>query len=387
VTTKDWLEKDYYAILGVKKDASEQDIKKAFRKIARDNHPDRHPGDKEAEKRFKEASEANDVLSDADKRKEYDQARALFGSGFRFPGAGGARQTAGGTFNLDDLLGQFTQQTQTSGNSGFSSIFDFFGGGGERTTRTRGPRRGSDLESELTVSFREAAEGVQAAVPLTSDAACTTCRGTGAKPGTQPTICPVCQGAGTVSRQSGAFAVSEPCAKCRGRGLIVEDPCPDCGGTGRSKSTQTVQARIPAGVADGTRIKLKGRGGAGSGGGPAGDLYVLVHVRPDPLFTRQGDNLAVTVPVTFAEAALGTEIEVPTLDGGSVKIRVPAGTPNGRTFRARGHGIAKKTGTTDLLVTVEVKVPESLTPEAQEALKAYAALAREPDPRAALRAG
>jgi molecular chaperone DnaJ len=188
-----------------------------------------------------------------------------------------------------------------------------------------------------------------------------------------------------VSRQSGGFAVSEPCAQCRGRGLIVDDPCPDCGGTGRGRSTQTIQARIPAGVADGQRIRVKGKGGPGASGGAPGDLYVVVHVRPHPLFGRQGDNLTLTVPVTFAEAALGAEIEVPTLSGGSVRLRVPPGTPNGRTFRVRGKGIAKKTGPTDLLVTIEVQVPQALNPEAQEALLAYAHLAGDPDPRARLK--
>jgi molecular chaperone DnaJ len=381
VTTKDWVEKDYYAILGVKKDASPQDIKKAFRKIARDNHPDRHPGDAAAEKRFKEASEANDVLSDPDKRKEYDNARAMFGSGFRFPGTGGAR---GGstTVNLDDLLGQFTT-SGASGPGGLGNFFDFFNGN-QRASRGRGPRRGNDLESEVTVSFRDAASGVQLGVPLASDAACPTCHGTGARPGTQPTICPVCEGAGTVSRQSGGFAVSEPCARCRGRGLIVEDPCPQCGGSGRLASTETVQVRLPAGVSDGQRIRIKGRGGPGSSGGRSGDLYVLVHVKPHPLFGRQGDNLTLTVPVTFAEAALGAEIEAPTLAGGTIRLKIPAGTPNGRTFRVRGKGIAKKTGTTDLLVTVEVQVPRQLSEQAQAALQSYVELTHEPDPRAAL---
>jgi molecular chaperone DnaJ len=383
VTTKDWLEKDYYAILGVKKDASAADIKKAFRKIARDNHPDRHPGDKDAEQRFKEASEAHDVLSDPEKRKQYDDARSLFGAGFRFPGAGGGRPGAT-TFNLDDLLGQFTQNA--GGNSGGFSFFDMFGGGNDRPSRGRGPRRGHDLEGEVTVSFRHAAEGATMSVPLTSDAACLTCHGTGFKQGTAPKTCPQCQGSGTVSRQSGGFAVSEPCAKCRGRGLIGED-CPDCGGTGRAKSTQTVQVRIPAGVSDGQRIRIKGKGGAGAGGGAAGDLYVLVHVQTHPVFGRQGDNLTLTAPVTFAEAALGTTIEVPTLAGDTVRLVIPPGTPNGRTFRVRGKGIQKKDGPTDLLVSVAVQVPAALSQEAQDALRMYTELAHEPDPRAALKAG
>ena len=382
MTTKDWLEKDYYAILGLKKDASQQDVKKAFRKIARDNHPDRHPGDQAAEKKFKEASEAHDVLSDPDKRKEYDNARSLFGSGFRFPGAGGSR--GGNTINLDDLLGQFGAGGAPGG--GLGGFFDFFGNT-PRPSRGRGPRRGNDLESEVTVSFRDAVEGVQVGVPLSSDAACATCHGTGARPGTQPRVCPECQGSGTVSRQSGGFAVSEPCARCRGRGLIVEEPCPECGGGGRARSTETVQVRLPAGVSDGQRIRVKSKGGGGSGGGKAGDLYVSVHVQPHPLFGRQGDNLTLTVPVTFAEAALGAEIDVPTLQGGTVRLRLPAGTPNGRTFRVRGKGIEKRTGPTDLLVAVDVQVPRTLSPQAREALLAYVTAVAEPDPRAGLRRG
>jgi len=381
VTTKDWLEKDYYAILGLKKDASQQDIKKAFRKIARDNHPDRHPGNQAAEKKFKEASEAHDVLSDPEQRKEYDNARAMFGSGFHFPGAGGAR--GGSSINLDDLLGQFGGG---AGNGGLGGFFDFFGNS-PRPSRGRGPRRGNDLESEVTVSFREAVEGVQLGVPLSSDSPCATCHGTGARPGTQPRVCPECQGSGTVSRQSGGFAVSEPCARCRGRGLVVEDPCADCGGSGRARSTQTVQVRLPPGVSDGQRIRVKGRGGAGSGGGKEGDLYVLVHVLPHSLFGRQGDNLTLTLPVTFAEATLGAEVDVPTLPGATFRLKIPAGTPNGRVFRVRGKGIPKKTGPTDLLVAIEVQVPRALGQEARDALLAYVALAGEPDPRAGLRRG
>jgi molecular chaperone DnaJ len=382
MTTRDWVEKDYYAVLGVKKDATGPEIKKAFRKLARDNHPDRHPGDKAAERRFKEASEANDVLSDPDKRKEYDEARSLFGAGFRYPGAGagaGGQGPAGaGGVNLDDLFGQA---------GGLGDLFGglFGGGASSGPSRGRGPRRGNDMEGEVTVSFANAAAGVTVGVPLSSDSACPKCRGTGARPGTQPRVCATCQGSGTVSRQSGGFAVSEPCAQCRGRGLIIDDPCPDCGGTGRGRSTQTVQARLPAGVADGQRIRVKGKGGPGASGGAPGDLYVIVHVRPHPLFGRQGDNLTLTAPVTYAEAVLGAEIEVPTLNGSPVRLRVPAGTPNGRTFRVRGKGFPKRSGPTDLLVTLEVQVPHALSPEAQEALQTYADLAGEADPRARLK--
>lgn len=382
MSTKDWLEKDYYKVLGVSKDASADDIKKAFRKIARANHPDQNPDNAAAEKRFKEASEANSVLSDPKKRKEYDDARKLFGGsgGFRFPGAG-----AGG--------GGRAQQTAEDlfRNAQGADLGDLFGGIFNRGTRTtashgRGPRRGADVEGEVTLDFADAIEGKTVPIQMVSTDACSACHGTGAKAGTMPNICPTCQGSGmTTSAAGGMFAVSEPCPDCRGRGLVVEDPCPICDGSGRARSTKTMQVRIPAGVTDGQRIRIKGKGGAGENGGASGDLYVIVHVRPHPLFGRSGDNLTVTVPITFTEAALGAEVEVPTLTGRKVRIKVPAGTPNGRTLRARGKGATRADGTkADLLVTVEVVVPARLTEEAKAALQAYAATAAEPDPRAKL---
>jgi molecular chaperone DnaJ len=221
-----------------------------------------------------------------------------------------------------------------------------------------------------------------------SDAACPTCHGTGARPGTQPTVCRACQGSGMqTSTSGGVFAVTEPCRECRGRGMVVEDPCPTCAGSGRSQSTRSMQVRIPAGVTDGQRIRIKGKGGAGENSGAAGDLYVLVHVRPHPLFGRKGEHLTLTVPVTFAEAALGAEISVPTLDDGPVRLKVPAGTPNGRTFRVRGRGVKGGAADGDLLVTVEVQVPRHLTEEAKAALNEFQALAGGDDPRAHLLGG
>ena len=376
MSTKDWLEKDYYKVLGVSKDATADDIKKAFRKIARENHPDQNPDNAAAEKRFKEASEANSVLSDPKKRKEYDDQRRYFGNGgggFRFPGAGSAgraedlfRHAQGGDFG--DLFG------------------GLFNRGGRTQAPGRGPRRGSDVEGEVTIDFVDSVEGKTVPIQMVSTEACTTCHGTGAKAGTMPNVCSTCQGSGmTTSASGGVFAVSEPCRDCRGRGLVVEDPCPVCNGSGRAKSTRTMQVRIPAGVIDGQRIRIKGRGGAGENGGAAGDLYVIVHVRPHAVFGRTGDNLTITAPITFAEAALGAEIEVPTLTGSKVRLKIPAGTPNGRTFRARGKGFARSDGThADLLVTVEVVVPSQLSDDARSALQAYAQAAGEPDPRARL---
>lgn len=384
MSTKDWLEKDYYKVLGVSKDAKPEEIKKAFRKLARENHPDAKPGDKKAEARFKEVSEANSVLSDPKKRKEYDEQRSLFGSGFRFPGAGGQRPGgfgAPGGPSMEDLF-----RNATSGNQDISDLFgNLFGGTTTRRT-TRNPRRGSDIEGEVTIDFTQAVEGTTVAMQTVSDAPCTSCRGTGAKAGTVPRVCTTCQGSGMKESQtSGGFAIAEPCPDCRGRGLVVDDACPDCNGSGRARSTNTMQVRVPAGVTDGQRIRIKGKGGAGENGGAPGDLYVLVHVRPHPVFGRKGDNLTLDAPVTFEEAALGAQIEVPTLSGSRVRLRLPAGTPNGRTFRVRGKGVRKGNGEQgDLLVTVNVQVPGSLSANAEAALKAYADAVGPTNPRSGL---
>ncbi|GLX05834.1 molecular chaperone DnaJ [Microbispora sp. NBRC 16548] len=369
MSTKDYLEKDYYAVLGVPKTASAEEIKKAYRKLARQYHPDANPGNKETEEKFKEVSEAYDVLSDVKRRKEYDEARTLFGSGLGgYAGAGGPRAGGGFNFDLGDLFG---------GSGSGERIGDLFGGlfnrggAGTRTTTAR-PRRGQDVESEVTLAFGEAVDGTTVSLRLTSSAACTACGGTGAKAGTTPRVCPTCEGTGAASRNLGNFAFSEPCRDCRGRGLVVDDPCPVCEGSGRGKSTRTIQARIPAGVGDGQRIRIKGKGAPGENGGPAGDLYVLVHVKPHPVFGRSGENLTVTVPVTFPEAALGAEIKVPTLRGMPVTLRIPEGTPNGRTFRVRGRGASRKDGTKgDLLVTVQVTVPQNLDDKARAALEEF----------------
>jgi molecular chaperone DnaJ len=378
---KDYVEKDYYKILGVPKDASIAEIKKAYRKLARENHPDANKGDKAAEERFKEISEANDVLSDPKRRKDYDEARALFANGgFRPGGAGG-----GFNFDLGDLFGG-TGQTTTQGGGFGGGVGDLFGGlfGRGRGTTTQ-PRRGADVESEVTLSFVEAVEGATVPIRMTSQAACKACAGTGAKAGTTPRVCPTCVGTGYVSRGQGNFALSEPCRDCKGRGLLVDDPCEVCHGSGRATSARTMQVRIPAGVGDDQRIRLKGKGAQGERGGPAGDLYVTVHVTPHPVFGRRGDNLTVTVPVSFPEAALGGTIRVPTLGGSAVTMKLPAGTANGLTMRARGKGAVRKDGTRgDLLVTVEVAVPPKTEGEAREALEKYRDAISTEDPRAAL---
>ncbi|MFE7616092.1 molecular chaperone DnaJ [Streptomyces sp. NPDC057496] len=386
MSTKDFVEKDYYKVLGVPKDATDAEIKKAYRKLAREFHPDANKGDDKAEERFKEISEANDVLGDAKKRKEYDEARALFGNGGFRAGPGGA----GGNFNFDlgDLFGG-SQGGGQGGAGGFGGggLGDVFGGlfnRGGTGTRVQ-PRRGQDIESEVTLSFIEAVEGATVPLRMSSQAPCKACSGTGDKNGT-PRVCQTCLGTGQVSRGTGGgFSLTDPCVDCKGRGLIAQDPCDVCKGSGRAKSSRTMQVRIPAGVSDGQRIRLRGKGGPGERGGPAGDLYVVVHVDAHPVFGRRDDNLTVTVPVDFTEAALGGEVKVPTLGGPPVTLKLPAGTPNGRTMRARGKGAVRKDGTRgDLLVTVEVAVPKDLGDEAREALEAYRKATAGHDPRAAL---
>ena len=363
MSTRDFLEKDYYAALGVAKDAPQAEIKKAYRKLARELHPDKNPGDTKAEARFKEVSEAYDVLSDATRRKEYDEARSLFGTGGFRPGTGMGGPGAG-TFDLGDLFGGLF------GNRGAA-------------TRGRGgtmPTRGADVETEVSLDFPESVQGVTVPLQLASPAACRTCGGSGARPGTAPRQCPVCLGTGLTTRNQGAFAFSEPCRECRGTGALIDDPCPDCRGTGVTTQTRTITVKIPAGVADGQRIRLTGKGAPGARGGPAGDLFVRVHVRSHDLFGRKGDDLTLPLPLTFPEATLGTSVRVPTLDG-AVTLKIPAGTASGRTFRVRGRGVPKRSGGAgDLLVTVDVAVPKKLSADAREALEKYAA-AQPDDPR------
>jgi molecular chaperone DnaJ len=383
MSTKDYIEKDYYKALGVAKDASQADIKKTYRKLARELHPDKNPGDAKAEARFKEVSEAYDVLSDPAKRKEYDEARSLFGSGAfggfgnfgGFGRGGGGQRRTNVNFDVSDLFG--------GGSSGnINDLFDgLFGSGAGRsgTTRSAGPRRGQDASADVTLSFEDAVRGVTMPLRLTGPATCKTCAGSGARPGTAPHRCPNCGGSGFVSRNQGAFGFSEPCVECRGTGQIIDEPCPDCQGSGATMQTRTINVRIPAGVRDGARVRLAGKGTPGTQGAPAGDLYVTVHVEPHKLFGRSGDDLTLTVPITYAEAALGTTLRVPTLDG-SVALKIAPGTPSGRTLRVRGRGVSRRGGTGDLLVTVEVAVPTHLDKASRAALEHFAATQTD-DPR------
>ncbi|GAA2702187.1 molecular chaperone DnaJ [Micromonospora olivasterospora] len=373
MSSKDWLEKDYYATLGVQKSASSDEIKKSYRKLARESHPDHNPGDPKAEERFKVVSEAYAVLGDEAKRREYDEMRSLFGSGaFRR----NARGAGGQPFDVSDLFGGGAGGGRFGGGGGggfqdlFSSIFS--GGGPGGPSRPRGPARGRDVETEVALDFGDAVRGVTLPLTLRAPGICDTCHGSGAKPGTQPVTCQVCHGAGMTTRNQGSFSFSEPCRNCQGVGTIVEEKCPECQGTGGVTKTRTLNVRFPAGVADGQRIRLAGRGEPGERGGPAGDLFVQVKVRPDELFGRTGDDLTLTVPVTFAEAVLGADLRVPTLDG-AVTLRVPPGTPSGRVLRARGKGVVRKDGQAgDLLVTLDVVVPARVSDEARAALEAFA---------------
>ncbi len=358
----DWLEKDFYKILGVSDDAEDKEITKAYRKLARTYHPDANPDDKKAEDKFKEVSEAYDVLSDGERRREYDEIRkygpaaGMFGGGFGGGARGGDPQGGGfgfDTSNLSDILG------------------DLFGAG-RRSAPGTGPRRGDDLEAELNLSFGDAVNGVTTSVHLTSDAACSTCSGSGAAPGSQPEVCSQCHGRGVLDDDQGFFSLSQPCPRCQGRGRVVTNPCSTCRGSGIDRKPRQVKVRIPPGVKDGQRIRLKGRGAPGRNGGPAGDLYVIVKVGAHSVFGRSGNNLTIDVPITFAEAALGANVKVPTLDGATVTLKIPPATPTGKTFRVRGRGVSTTKGTGDLLVTVVVDVPTELTDEQRAAVEALA---------------
>ena len=360
---------ELYKTLGVSKKASDEEIKKAYRKLARKYHPDRNPGDEEAEKKFKEISAAHDVLSDPEKRKEYD-AGGMFefgGGGGQGPfGAGGPAGGFGG-FDFGDILG---------------SVFNRGGGRGPQTQQVRG----RDLETEVALSFDQAINGTQISVTVPKSSRCGTCHGSGAKPGTSPTTCPRCQGRGVESQGQGLFSISQPCPQCGGAGQIIEDPCPTCGGSGLTQQTKRYKVNIPAGVKDGSRIRLAGKGEDGPQGGPPGDLYVTTRVASSPLFKRLDDgNLEVTVPITVPEALRGGTIEVPTLNG-TKKIKVAPGTKHGTIQRLRGEGPpkGKSGGRGDIRYRLEIAVPTGLSEEQLKAVDELAETLNGGDPRAEL---
>ena len=359
---------DYYKTLGVGKNASDEEIKKAYRKLAREYHPDRNPGDKKAEERFKEISQANDVLSDPDKRKAYDRTGTL--GGFGVPTGFDASNLGGFSDILSNLFG--------GGGAG--------GGGGGRGGRGPQPRevRGRDLETEVSLTFDQAVKGAQVPLAVTTSAPCPTCHGTGAKPGTSPKVCPACGGRGIESQSQGIFSISQPCSTCGGSGTIIEDPCATCGGTGAQRSVKRMRVNIPAGVRDGSRIKLKGRGEAGPRGSTAGDLYVITRVSDSPVFKWAGENLEVEVPITIPEAIQGGVIEVPTLNG-SKRLRVPAGTKHGTVQRLRGEGPPRLggKGNSDLRYRFVIDVPATLSREQTDAVDRLSEVMDE-NPRASL---
>jgi molecular chaperone DnaJ len=345
--------KDPYKTLGVDRKASDEEIKRAYRKLARRYHPDRNPDDNAAEERFKDVQEAYSVLSDPEKRKAYDSGGGIFGGGFD----PGTFRTGGGGFG------------------GFGDILsDLFGGAGGRGG-TRAPERGRDLETEVHISFDQAMDGAQVPVTVPLSAPCPTCHGTGARPGTQPTVCTRCQGRGVEAESQGLFSISQPCRQCGGTGTEIKDPCPTCQGTGRTRQVKRYRVNIPAGVRDGSRVRLAGKGESGPRGGPPGDLYVVTRVAESPIFVRRGDNLEVEVPITFPEAIRGATIEVPTLTG-TKRIRVPPGTQHGTVQRLRGEGPPKLggRGRGDIHYRLMIDVPRSLSREQREVVDELASV-------------
>jgi molecular chaperone DnaJ len=371
------LADDLYKVLGVSKTASDEEIKKAYRKLAREHHPDRNPGDKAAEEKFKEISAAHDVLSDPEKRKQYDAGGAFGGfggggfggaSGGNPFGGAGAQGPFGGGVDLGDILG------------------GMFGRGGGRGARAQ-QVQGRDLETEVGLSFDQGVNGAQVSVTVPKEERCQTCHGSGAKPGTSPATCPRCEGSGVDAQSQGIFSISRPCPQCGGAGQVIEDPCETCGGSGLTRQTKRYKVNVPAGVKDGTRIRLAGKGEAGPRGGPPGDLFVTTRVASSPVFKRlEGGNLEVTVPITVAEALRGATIEVPTL-AGTKRIKVPAGTRHGTVQRLRGEGPPRPGGAKgrgEIRYRLEIDVPSELSEEQAEAVEKLAEALNGADPRAEL---
>jgi molecular chaperone DnaJ len=357
---RDWVDKDFYEILGVARTADAKEIKRAYRKLAQQYHPDANPDSQGAEEKFKEVSEAYATLSNEEQRKEYDELRRMVDSGgFRgFPGGGGGF-TGGQNIRFEDLGNLF--------GGGLGDLFGFGGGSGRS-----GTQRGADTAADLHLSFEDAVRGVTTTISIKGEAPCHTCHGSGAEPGTQVQTCPTCGGSGVVAQSQGFFSMTRPCSTCGGTGRVVPTPCHTCHGSGTEVRARSIKVKIPPGVKNGAVVRLKGKGAPGRNGGPPGDLLVKAHVARHDVFHRSGDNLTIKLPVTFTEAALGTEIQVPTLDG-SVRLKVPAGTRSGRTFRIKGRGVPKGNGRPgDLMVTVEVVVPTRLPKEAKRMLQQFA---------------
>jgi len=374
--------RDYYDVLGVKKTATQDEIKKAYRKLARKYHPDANPDDPKSEEKFKEVSSAYEVLSDAEKRKQYDAGPSFFGGQGR-QGAGGSRGYQGGQpmgGDWADLFGNLFGGGFGAGGAGGAGGGSYGGfGGGRRPQRAE---RGEDVSVAVRLSFDDALRGVTTKISVPQTVQCDTCKGSGAAPGTAPITCPQCQGRGVVSQSQGFFALSQPCGRCRGTGTVVENPCATCSGTGTTRALKKFTVPLPAGVKDGTKIRLKGKGEPGLRGGPAGDLYVIAQVGESDLFERRGSDLMIHVPVTMVEAALGATVKVPTPEG-SVALKVPAGTQDGRLLKIKGKGAPHlgASGKGDLIARINVLTPESLNGEQKDLLKKFAE-SRKEDPRA-----
>ncbi len=351
---QDWLEKDFYRTLNVDNDASDKEIQKSYRKLARKYHPDANPDDKAAEDKFKQISEAYEILGSEDTRREYDSFRKHGPTSFGFGGAG----SAGG-------------HARSSGPTGFeagdfSDIFsDLFGGQSQQSKRQGA---GQDLEADLSISFIDAVRGTQTKITINTEVACKNCSGTGAAAGTTPDLCRVCHGRGSQSNDQGFFAVSQPCANCQGRGMVIENPCGNCSGTGSNRKPRTITVKIPPGVTDGQRIRLRGKGAAGRNGAPSGNLYINLKVGNHQMYSRSGNDLTFKLPISFAEAALGSNVKVPLLEGGTVTLKVPEGTSSGKTFRVKGKGVTSGSSQGDLLVTVVIDVPTNLTEDQRMAI-------------------
>lgn len=368
--------KDFYAVLGVGSNASQDEIKKAYRKLAKKFHPDANASDPKAAERFKEISEANNVLGDAEKRKQYDEMRRLgafdgggfggFGGGARSRG-GGARGGAGAqSINFEDF--------DIGGLGGLGDLFSSMFGGGEsrQSARPRGPEKGQTVEANLDIPFRTAARGGKVPIELEVSEECSTCHGSGAAPGAQLKTCPECNGRGVISFGQGGFAVNRPCPVCLGKGQIPTEPCPTCHGSGEVRARRKVLVNVPAGVDSGSKIRLKGQGGKGTANGPPGDLVITFNVQPDKFYKRDGLDVIATVPLNIAQATLGTKISVRTLEGKKVAIKIPAGTPSGKRFRVRAQGIQKGEKKGDLILEVSIQVPERLSEEQERMMREFA---------------
>lgn len=371
--------KDFYAVLGVPSTATQDEIKKAYRKLAKKNHPDANANDPKAAEKFKEISEANNVLGDVEKRKQYDEMRRLGAfSGFGSGGFGGSSPRGG--YSQRSSPGAGTggnvnfQDFDIGGLGGLGDLFgSIFGGQGRSQSRPTGPQRGQNIETSLEIPFRTAARGGKVPVELEVNEECGTCHGSGAAPGATMKVCPECSGRGVVSFGQGGFAVNRPCPMCLGRGQVPSQPCPTCNGAGEVRTRKKVLITVPPGVDTGSRIRLKGQGGKGSGNGPAGDLLITFTVLPDKFYRREGLDVIATIPINIAQATLGSKVSVTTLDGKKVLIKIPQGTPSGKRFRVRNQGMHKGSQSGDLIVEVKIEAPEKLSEEQERMMKEFAA--------------